>query len=737
MKGFFAKIKNFFNFRDMTKLVGGELFKFIKSSTFYVLTAFVIIFMIVTACVYNPSDDTIANIMSFLGDTVVQEDYFTYLDRVSGSAYIDDMELDIPYLDSKKADETFSKEMKYTFATVDPVKYYLGHNPVSDIAAANIDFIDLYDFSQYYVPGRSDFVAQAGYAGAVQRFVISDFGFFGLFLPYNEEFALQKNEDYIWTLFNSGFSAETISAQLQTDGALLFSASETLQLVYPDNNALVTELKNFDVKESLIRIMNAAFASFNNDRAEYADFIFYNLYMEPIHVHVFKSVSDEISTSMRKLDRSYRLLRYLRGSGYQKTYNDFIKDSILEYGEAFETLSDALLAADRVGDRNSREFQEKTAVLRAAYAEFWAKYDFAYRMISTNYNMDSELSVNFLFFLSERGSSVVSSYVTPPPELYSAFRDRHSVISDENSEVNSLLNINFTAKGVFESIDAFVTTMQQGGYIFTKSNVSDLTEMMRDTLDLIDLGLTIKIDQKTYEASFAFLDGRIESLLKKAVRISHDNAVIRYFIDGYGEELKAALNESLDLGFASYEEVLKDGKTLIIESGYVDDYIRKVNFSLILENENLSDDDLNGIYGIVNVMMFGVSKYSIKSDITQIRFMLDNRETIGELTTALGLDRGFGYMIFGFNILYLFLIVVGIVIGAGTIAGEHATGTIKLLLIRPYKRWQFLLSKMYMTAIAMLFYFIISFILMYVVGGIVWGFGSEYKVLILFNAEKV
>ena len=176
---------------------------------------------------------------------------------------------------------------------------------------------------------------------------------------------------------------------------------------------------------------------------------------------------------------------------------------------------------------------------------------------------------------------------------------------------------------------------------------------------------------------------------------------------------------------------------MIVENGYIDDYIKKQNFSLIIDKERMNDDDVGKVYGVFNFLVVGTSKYSLRSDIAEIEFMLDNRESLGSLTTPLSIDRQYGYMIFGFNIVYLLLIMMSIVIGAGTIAGEHAAGTIKLLLIRPYKRWKFLLSKIWTAVFLMLGYFALSFVIIYVIGGIWWGFGSDYSVLVMFNATNI
>lgn len=63
-----------------------------------------------------------------------------------------------------------------------------------------------------------------------------------------------------------------------------------------------------------------------------------------------------------------------------------------------------------------------------------------------------------------------------------------------------------------------------------------------------------------------------------------------------------------------------------------------------------------------------------------------------------------------------------IIIGAGMVAGEFSEGTVKLLLIRPSKRWKILLSKYLSTLLSTLFMLLILFIVSFMVGGIFFGF---------------
>ncbi|MFS1512438.1 ABC transporter permease subunit [Chengkuizengella sp. SCS-71B] len=76
------------------------------------------------------------------------------------------------------------------------------------------------------------------------------------------------------------------------------------------------------------------------------------------------------------------------------------------------------------------------------------------------------------------------------------------------------------------------------------------------------------------------------------------------------------------------------------------------------------------------------------------------------------------------NSVGLFLPLLVLVIVADLVAGEHSSGTIKLLLTRPIKRWKVLLSKY----IALTMYVSITVLLLavmsYLISGLVFGFGG-------------
>ena len=85
---------------------------------------------------------------------------------------------------------------------------------------------------------------------------------------------------------------------------------------------------------------------------------------------------------------------------------------------------------------------------------------------------------------------------------------------------------------------------------------------------------------------------------------------------------------------------------------------------------------------------------------------------------------------------YGMFIVIATVIIAGTIVSEEfSRGTIKLLLVRPYKRVKIILAKFISCLIILMIAVIVISIMQYIIGGITYGFNSYNNQTIIYNFD--
>lgn len=78
-----------------------------------------------------------------------------------------------------------------------------------------------------------------------------------------------------------------------------------------------------------------------------------------------------------------------------------------------------------------------------------------------------------------------------------------------------------------------------------------------------------------------------------------------------------------------------------------------------------------------------------------------------------------------------------IIIGAGMVASEFSEGTIKLLLIRPSKRWKILLSKYISTLLSTLLMLIILFVFSFITGSLLFGFNGVLQPYLSYSNGNV
>lgn len=146
-------------------------------------------------------------------------------------------------------------------------------------------------------------------------------------------------------------------------------------------------------------------------------------------------------------------------------------------------------------------------------------------------------------------------------------------------------------------------------------------------------------------------------------------------------------------------------------------------------NNNLSygNDYLNQAIETLNTTASNYDKDSI-GDYEKAKYILDTKEDIENQANLYSMIKTF----FG-N--YYFLIILFIVMISGSIVSdEFNKGTIKTLLVSPYKRSSILLSKFITCLILILFIIISLFVFQVVLGGVLFGFDSLSIHAVEYNA---
>lgn len=109
-------------------------------------------------------------------------------------------------------------------------------------------------------------------------------------------------------------------------------------------------------------------------------------------------------------------------------------------------------------------------------------------------------------------------------------------------------------------------------------------------------------------------------------------------------------------------------------------------------------------------------KKALKEDIEQSQYFLENNINPYE--------KNAWTFINGSTLLTLFISLFVVIIASDIVASEFTWGTIKMLMVRPYRRGQILLSKFVAVLIFQLFMFVELFVVSWLTGGSLFGFGG-------------
>lgn len=160
------------------------------------------------------------------------------------------------------------------------------------------------------------------------------------------------------------------------------------------------------------------------------------------------------------------------------------------------------------------------------------------------------------------------------------------------------------------------------------------------------------------------------------------------------------------------------------------------------EDINYGNDYLNNAIDIISYLASSVYKYEtttndktkqeLESDVQNYyenRYILENKEDINNTSDL-------RYIMTNFYSEYFFLILVfGVMIAGAIVSDEYNKGTIKSLLITPYKRSSILLAKFVTVIISVIVFIIIAYLMQIVIGGLFLGFGSLANNVVRYNLE--
>ena len=233
-----------------------------------------------------------------------------------------------------------------------------------------------------------------------------------------------------------------------------------------------------------------------------------------------------------------------------------------------------------------------------------------------------------------------------------------------------------------------------------------------------------------------YLDESLENeydAIKKAL----DNDDWKYFVNVKTDSLKEELkNYEESLKNATSDKAKKDIETQI----YGINVAIEMNEYRLKENVKYGNDYINTAINDITSLASSVKSYETTTDeetksqleynvknYYKSRYILENKEDINN-------EQDLRFIMTNFYSEYMFLILVfGVMIAGAIVSEEYNKGTIKSLLITPYKRGTILLSKFITVIVLTILFIIISYLMQIIIGGLFLGFGSLSNHVVEYN----
>ncbi len=192
---------------------------------------------------------------------------------------------------------------------------------------------------------------------------------------------------------------------------------------------------------------------------------------------------------------------------------------------------------------------------------------------------------------------------------------------------------------------------------------------------------------------------------------------------------KIELNEN-----TSKRNELELKKSIEVLEKEIELYEYRIKENLPIGGHTYLDDAINVVngskYEVINAKYSNIDKYDFANALKDYHineYILDNKVDVDN-------DKSTRGLLIDFYVEYDFLILVFVIMIAGSlVSDEYSKGTIKSLLILPYKRFKILLAKLLTMVIMILFGIFALFTMQLVVGSIFFGLSSLSIPFVTYN----
>lgn len=649
--------------KSIFRLVRGELYKFWKSKVLIIMTAVLMASIIIMTAIYSNYDKQVSGMLSmFYGG----ENRVTSFEMLDGNASDFLSMAGLEPESQKKFEEAFNKIKQN-----DDVKTMLVLTSPAVLEEMVAMTTPTVEGNPLTMPVISYLAGHTTQENVTQ--IVSQWAMYGQFAPLQKMVSQNFLSEYVQADETTERRMTELTDFLKNNGnyerSVLDFIKQKIRGFYADYQTLKTTYAAYDNSVSAFEELLTIFGKVTEDYNDISYFTSANMFSSN-----FLLVPTNGFTS----------------AGYTEFINTFAPFESATYKDAVNAYQK--IYQDCVDQYTVDTFKE----------QFLALIDSAYSPVSVDLPMVDHNSSEAVA-LRAGIASLISSVTTGANTVFYYESDAVRKVL-EKVENNSTLTA--TEQELYQR---FVTA--QG-----------TVDPLNPTFKFLDSTYTAKMSSASYEKEIKpYYDEKEKGLVTAArakieeVRGRYTDAQLIYglydsiFTDTITDQEYAQLYTDYKQAYGEYASRVGTTKNLIVS----------VNLNESIEANNLSDEQAKKILGFMLN-----SRYSLSSEMVKAQYLIVSDQLADQFCAPESLGGGYGAMQFIFMLTSVMILVFGIVLGAGAIAGEHSGGTMKLLLIRPHKRWQVLIAKFIAIAIVMLGMYLLNYLMTLTMGAIFWGLDS-------------
>ncbi len=374
----------------------------------------------------------------------------------------------------------------------------------------------------------------------------------------------------------------------------------------------------------------------------------------------------------------------------------------------------------------------------------------------TTYSTDLETINNNVITLIDNNANFKKNLVDIADELFALRVDFNALTL--GNDVNTMLNCLNAMSNKAKELETLYQSYLHN-YIFPvilvneqldfnlEFEISQLIKILNKEGNITDTLFYKEIEDNLYNSSIVTV---IKNYIVEIENLTYSNENLENLLDTYSsakteykENLQKQISEIANKAYNDEDyNISRNNVDNVVNLTYkyiaADDNTYKViENSLYLEiSSKYSDSQISNYVGFSDF-----NSYKFNENLTKYKFLLENDMVDNDIANMFSFNtassskiNAFDYMFFTLEIASVLIIAFTVVLGAGMIAKEYSEGTIKLLVMRPFRRNKIIFAKILATMFLAFIFVIVSTIITLITGCIIYGI-SFPAMLVIFNSS--